>query len=78
MYSVEVVWRGQPDHADALEKAISPDDADDFSIHMTVRDEEAELCVRVSSGSLASLKATIDDILACLSAAEGTLDAVLR
>lgn len=73
---MEVVWRGELGRAEALRRAIAPDDSEDFSITVIQVGESAKLVVGIESESLGSLKASIDDVLACLTAADASLDSV--
>ena len=72
-WSIEVVWRGADDDAGALLEAISPDDATTFAAEIVEDGNESVLQIEVESDSLSSMRATINDILACLSAAESAI-----
>ncbi|HIC76104.1 MAG: hypothetical protein CXX73_00220 [Methanobacteriota archaeon] len=55
--------------------AISPDDPDTFDASIVANpDGTADLRIIVNGESLASVRATVDDLLACLGAAESSLD----
>jgi len=73
--SAVVIWKGCEDDAKALLQAITPDDGSAFTAEIHKVDEIASLRVLVDAKSLRSMRATVDDILACLSAAESALDA---
>ena len=68
-----VIWRGREDDAEALLKAITPDDGGTFTAEIHKEDDVASLQIVVEADSLRNMRATIDDILACLSAAESAL-----
>ena len=65
-------WTGKPNELEALKASIEIDDPDSFDI--IIQDEVME--IRVHSPSLRSLRSTVDDILACLAAAESALKQV--
>ena len=65
-------WTGNPDELEVLKASIEIDDPDSFDI--TILQDEME--IRVHSTSLRSLRSTVDDILACLAAAESALNQV--
>lgn len=69
-----IEWSGNADKAMALAAAISADDPDSFSIELEHAEEMTILRITVESGALRTIRATVDDLLACLAAAEGTLD----
>tara|TARA_B100000676_G_scaffold277303_1_gene298865 strand:- start:364 stop:606 length:243 start_codon:yes stop_codon:yes gene_type:complete len=71
-----VDWIGDKDMAEALLKSIQPDDPDSFKSEITEIDIGVRLSIFVSSSDLGQMRATIDDILACLSAVEGSLGAL--
>jgi len=71
----EIVWTGELRRAEILLAAISPDDPDTFDASIVANpDGTAELRIIVKGESLASVRATVDDLLACLGAAESSLD----
>lgn len=72
MGEVEVRWTGTRARAEALRDAILADDPDSFEVEV----EESGLILRVRADRLQTLQATVDDLLACLSAAETALDSV--
>jgi hypothetical protein len=65
-------WAGNPDELEVLKASIEIDDPDSFEIIMKTDRME----IHVHSTSLRSLRSTVDDILACLAAAESTLKSV--
>ncbi len=65
-------WAGKPDELEVLKASIEIDDPDSFDI--IILDDQME--IRVYSPSLRSLRSTVDDILACLAAAESALNQV--
>ncbi|MDG1541385.1 MAG: KEOPS complex subunit Pcc1 [Candidatus Thalassarchaeaceae archaeon] len=71
--NVVVTWSGSKEDAQALVQAISPDDSESFVIELETMGDSATLTIKVSEESVRTLRTTIDDILACLSAAESAL-----
>lgn len=71
--NVVVTWSGSKEDAQALVQAISPDDSESFVIDLEIMDDSATLTIKVSEESVRTLRTTIDDILACLSAAESAI-----
>ena len=67
-----LIWAGNPDELEVLKASIEIDDPDSFDI--IILDDKME--IRVYSDSLRSLRSTVDDILACLAAAESALNQV--
>jgi len=67
-----LTWFGNSSQLEVLKSSIEIDDADSFEI--VIKDNQME--IHVSSPSLRSLRSTVDDILACLSAAEATLNEI--
>ncbi len=74
--TVSVIWRGSRERGAALLAAISPDDPDDFHAELIGEGKSVELKITIESGGLGQSRATVDDILACLSAAESGLDSI--
>ena len=67
---------GEADHLEALLGAITPDDPDSFS--GSIEDKEgggALLVIEVHAPKMRALRATVDDLLACLAAADAGLKA---
>ena len=73
---VSIVWNGERSRAESLLAAISPDDPGDFDVELAGNDEFVELRISVHSNGLGRSRSTVDDILACLSAAESGLDSI--
>ena len=71
-----IVWKGELDRGEALLAAISPDDPEDFSVELSKDGDRAHLTIVVSSEELGRSRASVDDILACLAAAESGLDSL--
>ncbi|MEC8721093.1 MAG: KEOPS complex subunit Pcc1 [Candidatus Thermoplasmatota archaeon] len=65
-------WAGKPSELEVLKASIEIDDPDSFDIIILNNKME----IRVYSTSLRSLRSTVDDILACLAAAESALNQV--
>ncbi len=77
MASCEARWIGDAEKAQALLSAIEADDPGMFTANVTnLENGLAELVVGVSANSIATLQSTMDDLLACLAAAEASLDAI--
>jgi hypothetical protein len=77
MATCEARWEGPRARGEALQSAISADDPGDFEIELNEIDENnVELIIRVSGENLRTMQVTMDDLLACLAAAETSLDAV--
>ena len=71
----EIVWTGELRRAEILLAAISPDDPDTFDALIVVNsDGTADLRFTVKGARFASVCATVDHLLACLGAAESSLD----
>ena len=71
-----IVWKGELDRGEALLAAISPDDPEDFTVELSKDGDRANLRIVVSSEGLGRSRASVDDILACLAAAESGLDSL--
>ena len=71
-----IVWKGELDRGEALLAAISPDDPEDFSVELRKDGDQAHLRIVVLSEGLGRSRASVDDILACLAAAESGLDSL--
>lgn len=71
-----VVWTGPREVAETLLESIRPDDPGFFESEIVEAGEGVILTIVASSSDLSELRATIDDILACLSAVEGSLEAL--
>ena len=71
-----IIWKGELGRGEALLAAISPDDPEDFSVELQKEGDQARLRIGVSSEGLGRSRASVDDILACLAAAEAGLDSL--
>ena len=69
-----VVWTGSKEVAENLLESIMPDDPESFESEIVESDNGVSLTILISSSELSELRATVDDILACLSAVEGSLE----
>ena len=69
-----VVWTGSREMAENLLESIMPDDPESFESEIVVSEDGVSLTILISSSELSELRATVDDILACLSAVEGSLE----
>jgi ethanolamine ammonia-lyase large subunit len=77
MATCEARWIGSHERAQALLSAIEADDPDMFTAEITEgQSGEAVLTISVTADSISSLQSIMDDLLACLSAAEVSLDAI--
>ncbi len=76
MSSVEadIIWVGPRERAEALLAAISPDDPESFEADIVEVGDCVELRIGVSGDYLKTVRSTVDDLLACLAAAESSLD----
>ena len=70
----EIVWCGDEKRARRLLAAISPDDPASFEAEISGEGDSAELKIIVSGEKLETVRSTVDDLLACLAAAESSLD----
>jgi hypothetical protein len=77
MATCEARWIGGEDRAQALLSAINADDPEMFAAEIVdLGDGQVELIVTVTADSIPTLQSTMDDLLACLAAAEASLDAI--
>tara|TARA_B100002052_G_scaffold123618_1_gene113629 strand:- start:222 stop:464 length:243 start_codon:yes stop_codon:yes gene_type:complete len=74
--AVSIIWEGPLDRAEALLAAISPDDPEDFKAELIEGKGYAQLRISVDGSGLGQSRSSVDDILACLSAAESGLDSI--
>ena len=76
MSSVEadIIWVGPRERAEALLAAISPDDPESFEADIVEVGDGVELRISVTGDHLKTVRSTVDDLLACLAAAESSLD----
>tara|TARA_B100000902_G_scaffold331943_1_gene329651 strand:- start:71 stop:310 length:240 start_codon:yes stop_codon:yes gene_type:complete len=71
-----ITWKGELGRGKALLAAISPDDPEDFSVELSNEGDLSELRIVISSDGLGQSRTSVDDILACLAAAESGLDSL--
>ena len=71
-----VVWTGPREVAETLLESIRPDDPGFFESEIVEAGGGVRLTIVASSSDLSELSATLDGILACLSAVEGSLEAL--
>ncbi len=71
-----ILWTGSKERGEALLAAISPDDPDDFTAELLDFNDHVELRIGVTADGLGQSRSSVDDILACLSAAESGLDSL--
>ena len=77
MATCEARWIGSRERAQALLSAIEADDPGMFTAEIIDGGNcDVVLIISVTADSIASLQSTMDDLLACLSAAEVSLDAI--
>ena len=77
MDTCEARWVGDRNRAQALLSAIEADDPGMFTAEIIDLDDgQVELVVRVTADSIPTLQSTMDDLLACLAAAEASLDVI--
>ena len=74
--TASILWTGSKERGEALLAAISPDDPDNFSVELLDFSDYVELRIGVTTDSLGRSRSSVDDILACLSAAESGLDSL--
>ena len=77
MVSGEARWIGPRERGQALLIAITADDPGFFDACLNdLGDDNVELLIQVDAENITSLRATMDDLLACLSAVESSLDVI--
>ena len=76
--TASILWTGSKERGEALLAAISPDDPDDFTVELLDFSDYVELRIGVTTDGLGRSRSSVDDILACLSAAEAGLDSLDR
>lgn len=74
--NASIIWTGSKERGVALLAAISPDDPDDFTVELLDFNDHVELRIGVTADGLGQSRSSVDDILACLSAAESGLDSL--
>lgn len=67
-------WKGNEVDANALLQSIIPDDSDMFIANIENDGTNHILMIRIEADSLRQLRATADDVLACLAAAEAVIN----
>ena len=72
----EIVWTGSRARAEALLAAVAPDDPESFDAEIVDVGGSSELRIRVIGEELKTVRSTVDDLLACLAAAESGLDVI--
>ena len=70
----EIIWCGNEQRARSLLAAITPDDPCSFQAKITGEGDSAELKIIVVGEKLETVRSTVDDLLACLAAAESSLE----
>ena len=77
MPTCEARWIGDRNRAQALLSAIQADDPEAFTANIIDLDDgQVELVVAVTADNIPTLQSTMDDLLACLAAAEASLDVI--
>ena len=74
--TASILWTGSKERGEALLASISPDDRDDFTAELLDFNDHVELRIGVTADGLGQSRSSVDDILACLSAAESGLDSL--
>ena len=74
--TASILWTGSKARGEALLAAIIPDDPDDFPVELLDFSDHVELRIGVTADGLGQSRSSVDDILACLSAAESGLDSL--
>ena len=74
--TASILWTGSKERGEALLAAIRPDDPDDFTAELLDFNDHVELRIGVTADGLGQSRSSVDDILACLSAAESGLDSL--
>ncbi len=74
--TTSILWTGSKERGVALMAAISPDDPDVFTVELLDFNDYVELRIEVTTDGLGRSRSSVDDILACLSAAESGLDSL--
>lgn len=67
-------WKGNEVDVNALLQSIIPDDSDMFIANIENHGTNHILMIKIESDSLRQLRATADDVLACLAAAEAVIN----
>tara|TARA_B100000900_G_scaffold411150_1_gene430276 strand:- start:23900 stop:24136 length:237 start_codon:yes stop_codon:yes gene_type:complete len=72
--STTLTLNGSRDYIEALLAGISADDPNTFEANIVDKEDFHQLKIVVSGENLATVRSTIDDLLACLGAIESTLN----
>ncbi len=78
-HTATIRWRGSRELAEVLLAAISPDDPGTFAARLETcagGNDEVVLVIETASDSIGSVRATLDDLLSCLAAAESAVLAI--
>ena len=77
MGTCEARWIGDENRGRALLSAIDADDPGMFTAEIVeLHNDQVELIVTVKADNIPTLQSTMDDLLACLAAAEASLDVI--
>ena len=74
--STTLEMTGSRSHIEALLAGISADDPDTFDAKIIKNKEDFQVKIVVSGENLATVRSTVDDLLACLGAIESTLNSL--
>lgn len=74
--STTLEMNGSRSHVEALLAGISADDPDAFDAEIIQNKDDFQLKIVVSGKNLATVRSTVDDLLACLGAIESTLNSL--
>tara|TARA_B100000965_G_scaffold392926_1_gene403066 strand:- start:2565 stop:2807 length:243 start_codon:yes stop_codon:yes gene_type:complete len=74
--STTLIINGSRSHIEALLAGISADDPDTFEAKIIENKNNYQLKILVSGENLATVRSTVDDLLACLGAIESTLNSL--
>ena len=74
--STTLEMNGSRSHIEALLAGISADDPDTFDAEIIQSKDDFQLKIVVSGENLATVRSTVDDLLACLGAIESTLNSL--
>ena len=74
--STTLEMNGSRSHVEALLAGISVDDPDTFDAEIIQNKDDFQLKIVVSGENLATVRSTVDDLLACLGAIESTLNSL--
>ena len=74
--STTLEMNGSRSHIEALLAGISADDPDTFDAKIIQNKEDFQLKIVVSGENLATVRSTVDDLLACLGEIESTFNSI--